>query len=72
MSKWIPKEDETIWRVSDIIASGSSNAIYKTQFWGAIHNGFNVFKTEQEAKEARDAVLLILEKNMIKDKQSEG
>lgn len=71
MSKWIPKEDETIWRISDIIASGSSKAIYKTHFLGAIHNGFNVFRTEQEAKEARDAILIILEKNMIKNKQGE-
>ena len=36
MSKWIPKEDETVWRVSDSIASGGSDAIYKTQFWGAL------------------------------------
>ena len=67
MSKWIPQEGETVWRVNDLIASGSSDAVYKTQFWKPVHGtGFNIFKTEKEAKEARDAILLILEKNMIK------
>ena len=59
--KWIPKEDDTIWRVTDLIAEGSSDKVYKTQYWGAIHNGFNVFKTKEDAEKARDEILKILE-----------
>jgi len=60
--KWEPKDDDTIWRVSDLIASGSSDAIYKTMFWSAVHNGFNIFKTKEEAEIARDLILKILSK----------
>ena len=54
------EEDETIWRVSDVIASGSSKAIYKTTYWKAMHNGFNCFKTKEEAEKARDIILDVL------------
>lgn len=60
--KWTPKEDETIWRVSDVIASGTSEAIYKTSFWKPIHNGFNCFRTKEDAEKARDEILRILGK----------
>lgn len=64
MKKWIPQEDETIWRVNDLIASGSSDSVYKTQFWKPIHStGFNVFKTEKEAKEL-DLELLNIKKQL--------
>lgn len=60
-------EDDEIWRVSDLIAEGSSDKVYKTRYWGVVHNGFNVFKTEAEAVKARDIILKVLSKN-IKDK----
>lgn len=58
--KWILKEDEKIWRVTDLIAEGSSDEVYKTQYWRAINNGFNVFRTKEEAEMARDEILKIL------------
>lgn len=59
-AKWTPKEDEVIWRVSDLIASGSNDVVYETRFWYVVHNGFNVFRTKEDAEKARDKILKIL------------
>ena len=55
------KEDQKIWRVSDLIASGNSEKVYSTFYWSAVHNGFNCFETKEEAERARDLILKILE-----------